>query len=377
MLAVDLAAIRLLRRRRGLWAWCGAMVVAGSAAILLGICLGEDPLFGTVRLWTYGVFLHATLLLAATAILWRCERRALSVAAALAALALPVVAGDAFLIEPHWLEVTHRRIASPKIRHPIRIVVLADLQCNELGEYERAALRRALAEKPDILLLAGDYVEVPWEQEDSFCRQLHDFLKEIGLGSHERVFAVQGNVDPSNWLDIFAGLNVTAVADRQTFDLAVVARSGDHATTKTRSGDPVVARSPDRATTDLQLTCLSLAESRDRSLTVANPSPERFHIVLGHRPDYAMGAIDADLLIAGHTHGGQVRLPWIGPLITLSRVPRSWAGGLTELPGGGELLVSRGIGVERSNAPPMRFLCRPELAVVDLLPAEKEAPQKE
>ena len=81
-----------------------------------------------------------------------------------------------------------------------------------------------------------------------------------------------------------------------------------------------------------------------------------------------MGKIDADLLVTGHTHGGQVRLPLIGPLMTLSRIPRAWAAGLTELPGGGKLLVSRGLGMERGYAPRIRFLCRPELMVIDLVP---------
>ena len=63
-------------------------------------------------------------------------------------------------------------------------------------------------------------------------------------------------------------------------------------------------------------------------------------------------------------------LPWFGPLVPLPRVPRSWAAGLTELPGGGKLLVSRGIGVERGYAPPLRFLCRPELVVIELVPGE-------
>ena len=85
-------------------------------------------------------------------------------------------------------------------------------------------------------------------------------------------------------------------------------------------------------------------------------------------PNFALGEIPADLLVAGHTHGGQVRLPWIGPMITHSRIPHAWAAGLTELPGGGKLLVSRGIGMERGFAPPMRFLCRPELMVIDLVP---------
>ena len=78
-------------------------------------------------------------------------------------------------------------------------------------------------------------------------------------------------------------------------------------------------------------------------------------------------------LVTGHTHGGQVRLPIIGPLMTLSLVPRGWAAGLTELPGGGKLLVSRGLGMERGYAPRIRFRCRPELMVIDLVPEEKGA----
>ncbi len=83
-----------------------------------------------------------------------------------------------------------------------------------------------------------------------------------------------------------------------------------------------------------------------------------------------LGPVEADLLIAGHTHGGQVRLPLIGPLLNLSRVPRGWIAGATTLAPGRTLIVSRGIGMERANAPRLRFLCRPELVVIDLVPSE-------
>jgi hypothetical protein len=56
----------------------------------------------------------------------------------------------------------------------------------------------------------------------------------------------------------------------------------------------------------------------------------------------------------------------LGPLITLSNVPRDWAVGLTTLPWGGHLFVSRGVGMERKNAPRLRFLCRPEIAILEL-----------
>lgn len=101
---------------------------------------------------------------------------------------------------------------------------------------------------------------------------------------------------------------------------------------------------------------------------------EQFHIVLGHRPDFALGDIHADLLIAGHTHGGQVQLPFIGPLTTRTDVPRDWAVGVTDIGDGRTLVVSRGTGLERHHAPRLRFMCRPEIVVIDLHPESVEHP---
>ena len=207
-----------------------------------------------------------------------------------------------------------------------------------LGDYERAALRRALAEKPDLILLAGDYIQVSRPRREILQRELHDFLREIHFTAPQGVFAVQGNVEFYDWPESFRGLGVTTVDDGRSFDLG-----------------------------DLQLTCLALWQSFDRGLRIANAQPDRFHLVLGHAPNFALGTIQADLLVAAHTHGGQVCLPFIGPIITRSLIPNRWAAGLTVLPSGARLLVCRGIGMERGYAPPMRFLCRPELMVIDLV----------
>ena len=342
MLLVDVAAIRLLGRRRGFWAWCGVMFCTGIIAVVLGVVLGrcfESP-FGIVRLWTYGLLLHGPVLLAATAIIWR-RRWVCAVAAAAAMLAMISVAVYAFLIEPQWLEVTHHRIVSRKISRPVRIVVVADLQTDHVGPYERAVLLRALEEKPDLVLFAGDYIQAPWKKQKKLCRELNGLLREMDFAAPLGAFAVEGNIDPGIWREIFEGTEVTAVSASRSFDLG-----------------------------QLRLTCLGVRDSCDTSPMAVEAGDDRFHIVLGHVPNFALGNGKADLLVAGHTHGGQVRLPLLGVIIVNCEIPRRWACGLSDLPGGGKLSVSRGVGMECGFAPRFRFLCRPELVVIDLVPEE-------
>jgi hypothetical protein len=121
----------------------------------------------------------------------------------------------------------------------------------------------------------------------------------------------------------------------------------------------------------ITITALSLPDS----FTAAPPAPvvpsaAGFHIVIGHSPKYVLGTTEGDLLLAGHTHGGQVRLPLVGALLTMSLIPRRWAAGVTDLGGSRRLVVSRGIGLERGSAPRMRFLCSPEIVVLDVTPPE-------
>jgi predicted MPP superfamily phosphohydrolase len=99
-----------------------------------------------------------------------------------------------------------------------------------------------------------------------------------------------------------------------------------------------------------------------------SPEPRRDSgpiILLYHDPDLAEAAAKAGigLYLAGHTHGGQVRLPLIGPLFTNSRYGRRFAAGRFGL-GAMTLIVSRGIGLEGAGAPRLRFLCPPEVVAI-------------
>jgi predicted MPP superfamily phosphohydrolase len=166
---------------------------------------------------------------------------------------------------------------------------------------------------------------------------LNALMQQAGLDAPMGIYAVKGNVDWPEWPRIFTGLPVTAYETTSALDLG-----------------PVV------------LTGLALEDSYNTTFTV--DAQQKYHIVLGHSPNFALGQADADLLIAGHTHGGQVQLPLIGPVLTLSAVPRSWASGVTQIAPEKTLVVSRGVGMERGHAPRVRFLCRPQLVILDLEP---------
>ncbi|MCE5303357.1 MAG: metallophosphoesterase [Planctomycetaceae bacterium] len=350
MLAVDALAIWLIGRTRKLIVWCVVMGCAAAIAIGLGFFLGNryENHFGVYRLWCFGLFYHASLLLIASAFNWRKSRPRLALAALLAIVALIVVAANAFWIEPYRLEVSHWQVASPKLRRPLRVLILADLQANRLGPFEVSVLQRVKAEKPDLLLLAGDYLQTSPDRMPALRQDFHRLLKKLQLSAPRGVFAIRGNVDPNDWRDVFQGLDIVTVNTTRSFSL----------------GDNV------------RLTCLGLQDSFNTALKLDNPQPEEFHLVLGHAPNFALGQVEADLRAAGHTHGGQVRMPWIGPITTHARTPHAWSSGLTDLPGGGKLSVSRGIGMERGYAPPIRFFCRPELVILDLSPPTNITPPK-
>ena len=87
-----------------------------------------------------------------------------------------------------------------------------------------------------------------------------------------------------------------------------------------------------------------------------------------HSPDSApeAAALGYGLIVAGHTHGGQVQLPFVGALVTNSTMPRRLVSGLIRM-GTAVLHTSQGLGT--SKYAPFRFLCLPEATYLELRPA--------
>jgi hypothetical protein len=119
----------------------------------------------------------------------------------------------------------------------------------------------------------------------------------------------------------------------------------------------------------VELLGLDDAHIRRHDLRVApRRRPERFGIAVMHSPDSApeAAAFGYRLLLAGHTHGGQVRLPFLGALVTNCSMPPRLVSGPIRM-GGAVLHTSPGLGT--SKYAPFRFWCRPEATLLELRPA--------
>lgn len=99
--------------------------------------------------------------------------------------------------------------------------------------------------------------------------------------------------------------------------------------------------------------------------TLSNFNPAKVNVLLSHTIDAFLdiGEGEIDLSFSGHSHGGQVRLPFFGPIVTHTMLGRPYASGLKRLKGA-VCCVSRGIGTSRFL--PVRFLCRPEAVVLEI-----------
>jgi predicted MPP superfamily phosphohydrolase len=330
------------------------LVALGALALACSM-VGRRSGFLMFRLLAQGLF-GELLLLAFWLAAEHCRRgwRARAVLPALIGMGLLAIYVEAYHRCPRALEVRTHRVGGTGDGRTLRILHLSDIQTPRIGEYERQVIRQATALRPDLVIFTGDYIQERYASTyEAGAAALNRLLRDEGPRAPLGFYALQGDVEwRPDWPSLFAGTGVLCLNNAH----ARVALSG--------GGTLVLTGLDSRSSKH------GAGEAVRRIIDRAPPGDVR--IVAGHSPDFIQhlaGRPRIDLALAGHTHGGQVVLPLFGPPITLSRLPRRYAGGLHAY-GDIPLHVSRGIGMERGPAPQIRFLCPPEICVIELAVGE-------
>jgi predicted MPP superfamily phosphohydrolase len=252
-------------------------------------------------------------------------------------------------VEPRWLEVTTTRVPTARLpagHRGVRIVHLSDLHSVETPLLEERLPDVVAGLRPDLIVFTGDAANSP-AGVPTFRACL------ARLAAIAPTFVVKGNWDTNYFPEVerFAGTGATEL-------------DGTVAHVKVEGVDVHVAGVgfPD-AVRGLFPALAGLPADGPAVMICHPPYPDAVP---------ARHASRIDLICAGHTHGGQVALPFYGALLTFSKFGKRYERGLYPLDAGGFLYVSRGIGMEGFNMPRVRFCARPEVSLIELLPASRE-----
>jgi uncharacterized protein len=240
--------------------------------------------------------------------------------------------------------VTQHRLELPGLERPLRMVQLTDLHFGPAQRLTsvKAWVNATLEQKPDLILITGDFLEyrkslvgVP-----ELCAELSRLKAPIGvygvLGNHDLYAVRLGRLELIEPLER-AGIRVLTNSGLQIRDDIFVAGVDD-----LWNGKP-----------DLEKAL------KDAPKTGAI-------LLMSHHPDFLENVpARVSLTFCGHTHGGQIVLPWVGALHTGSKYGQRFVQGFVTGSLGARGFVSRGLG---TTALPVRYNCPAELAVFDLRP---------
>lgn len=247
-------------------------------------------------------------------------------------------------IEPRWVQTVHLDLFLPdhyaelsglSIGFVTDTHVGPHFSLNDLDRTTRIVER----ERPDILIFGGDFLS----ESPLYLRGLQHQLTRMVQSARLGAWGIWGNHDLANLRDRVAPVLA---------DSGITILTNESARVETGQGDLWLGGVDDL-----------LLGKADPARTFADVPADAPLIALWHEPDGVARLTEWHplVILSGHTHGGQVRLPFVGPLATPDMGKTYVAGGY--LIGNTQLYVSRGIGMYR---PPVRFNCRPEVTFIHL-----------
>lgn len=272
----------------------------------------------------------------------------------LAGLALAGLGGGAYThwVEPHWLDVGRHEIKVAKTpkKSPLKILQMSDFHSSSYVslDYLRGAVELGLSLQPDLICLTGDFVTAGNSGVDGLAKIL------APLAQAAPTFACLGNHDGGAWTRIHGGFADTLAVRGLLNDTGVTLLHNSRREISVRDWKITLAGLGDFWSGEMQPLAV---------FTEPMGAGSDATVLLSHNPDTKtfLKTYAWDLMLCGHTHGGQVRLPFIGTPFApvqdkkfvegLRRWENRW------------VHITRGVG----NLHGIRFNCRPEVSLLTLV----------
>ncbi|BAL80741.1 metallophosphoesterase [Caldisericum exile] len=246
-----------------------------------------------------------------------------------------------FFIEPNVIKITNIEYTSSKIEDSLNnftIVHISDLHIKDYGVKEQFVVKSLITIKPNMVVFTGDFID-----DKKYLETLNQFLSAFRLSYEGPAFAVLGNWDYESSANAIEKL-------LNDYNITLLKNENTYYTFNSSSFYVIGVDDPITGHDDL-----------DSALFRVNLN--KFTLVLSHAPDIVTkfsSNLKFDLVLCGHTHGGQIGVPFISK--KLAPTTTEYIKGLynTQF---GTIYVNRGIGTSVFK---FRFLCPPELTVIKL-----------
>ncbi|MDA2383662.1 metallophosphoesterase [Bacillus cereus] len=256
-------------------------------------------------------------------------------------------------LQNNLISITEVKITSSKIPSSFKgykILQISDLHNKQFGDNQDVLIQKIKSIDPDIIAITGDLIDSKSYDAEVSMQLIREIVKKYP------VYFVTGNHE--QWSGKYNSLE----KELKKYDVNVL--RNEHV--GIRKGEQEInllgIDDPEFVTGNRDEGNIIIDEIKKAKIEM---QPDRYNVLLSHRPEFIMEYTNErlDLVLSGHAHGGQVRLPFIGGLVAPNQgvLPKYTAGLYVEQ--NTSMVVSRGLG---NSIIPQRILNRPEIVVVQL-----------
>ncbi|SIQ53156.1 hypothetical protein SAMN05878494_1694 [Bacillus cereus] len=251
------------------------------------------------------------------------------------------------------ISITEVNITSNKIPSSFKgfkILQISDLHNKKFGDNQETLIQKVKSINPDIIAITGDLIDSKSYDAEVSMELIRGLVKEYPIyfvtGNHEKWSGKYNDLEKElkkHHVTVLRNEHVSIQKGEQKINLLGI--DDPEFVTGNRDEGNVVKDEIIKAKIEIQ--------------------PDTYNVLLSHRPEFLTEYADEqiDLVLSGHAHGGQVRLPFIGGIVAPNQgILPTYTAGLYEKQNT-SMVVSRGLG---NSIIPQRILNRPELVVVQL-----------